>query len=648
MRLICRLVLMSMSALLLLCAVRRASAAGPASPSSSEHCGGPPNYCANSTRNVVPETPMAPPPVNTPFRDPDFGSRMVRVTDANTIPSLTGTSFHSSDTGETAEWSKFDPAIGEHGGYRFFVESSAGYEIPFELDASTMQVTRIKGKHRGFVATHGALPFGSTFSYTNPDVLYGTRGTTLLEYNFATDKYKPVYDFAKCPGLPKGSITQNMHTGEVTSSGDDTKFAYLFGGYSQDTTRLVVFYDRSANGGAGACYWYHTASGTVGGTGMPVTPVANGVGKIAPPAAPQVTPVPGSGGLPPGNYFVQITLHSRLGNSFGETTPSAEVGPIHLASTGSLVIKFPPVHNPDAQILPPLNSGCYANSPGCVPFNVYIGPSSGEETLQNTRGMVGGASYTQSTALDRSSARPPSANNAGFTVHDDRIAKSGRVVRLVEAFTGTEYFWAPGTATVMPCIPWQGNPEVGGYCNGHGALGYAHYVNQPGFVDDMNIVIHPLSNMKLWRPLVSPVEHPEEWKIDNHFSWADANPSDTMPVCSATYVDAIVKGGDGTQNVLTNPVLKITRPWDREIICFATSGPSKVWRFAHDRGTAMLNDNTRLNTNFWAVPIGDVSQDGKFYLFGTDWDWSLGSQRGSSGCPSSGTCRTDAFIVELH
>jgi hypothetical protein len=164
----------------------------------------------------------------------------------------------------------------------------------------------------------------------------------------------------------------------------------------------------------------------------------------------------------------------------------------------------------------------------------------------------------------------------------------------------------------------------------------------------MHIVIHPFSDLKSWRPLISPAEQPFEWTLDKHFSWSDADPSDTMPVCGATYVDAIVQGGNGTQNVLTNPVLQIRRPWDREIICLATSGPTEVWRFAHDRGTGTLNDNAAINTNFWAVPIGNISQDGRFYLFGTDWEWSLGSRRGTSGCPSSGTCRTDAFIVELH
>src|SRR5579872_4659952 len=107
------------------------------SQTSSGPCkGGPPDYCANSTQNVVQETPMAPPPVNTPFRDPDFGSRMVRVTDANTMGGgyYNGFSFMTDASAEANVWSAFDPTIGEHGGYRFVIYNSGGGRLSFVLD----------------------------------------------------------------------------------------------------------------------------------------------------------------------------------------------------------------------------------------------------------------------------------------------------------------------------------------------------------------------------------------------------------------------------------------------------------------------------------------------------------------------------------
>jgi hypothetical protein len=613
-------------------------------PADAQPCAGPPNYCANSTRDLVPETPMAPPPAKTPFRDPDFGSRMVRVTDAHT---LGGISFHTDSAGETNEWSKFDPSIGEHGGYRFWVDASGGGALPFVLDATTMHVARIRrGQAKGLGRT-GTLPVAGEFSYTNPDVLFGTWGTKVMEYSFTTGKVREIYDFDKCPGLPK-HLERNMHTGGFTISGDDTRFAYTFGGGEQDQSKLAVFYDRSARGGAGVCYWYDSKFGTVGGTNMPAKRVLGGVGQLGAPKPPKVTASPGSGNLPPGDYYVEITARSRLDQHFGETLPSPEVGPIHLASAGTLTVTFPPLPNPDLLSLPPKNTGCWRNTPECPPFEVYIGTSPGGERLQTKRAPVGGLTYTQSTPLKQSSRQPPTVNTAGYTIHDARMAKSGSVVRVTQAFRGTEYFWVPGTAKVTPCITWQPNSQVAGYCGGHLAMGYSHLVNSTGYFDDMGIAIHPLSNLRKWRLLVNPLPKLVEWTEDKHFSWSDANPSDTMPVCGSLYVDANVRGGNGTQNVLTNPLLQIHRAWDREIFCLATTGPSKVWRFAHDRATGTSNANASINTDFWSTPKGNVSQDGKFYLFTSNWEWSLGDEPGTRGCPSTGDCRSDVFVVELH
>jgi hypothetical protein len=610
----------------------------------SQACGGPSNYCANSTRELVPETRMVPPPANRPFRDPDFGSRMVRVTDAHTMG---GISFHTDSAGETNEWGRFDPRIGRHGGYRFWVDANGGGALPYELDATTMEVVQITGRHARGLRRMGTLPVAGEFSYTNPDVLFGAWGTKIMEYSFTTGKVKQIYDFDRCPGLPK-HLEKHMHTGGFTISGDDTKFAYTFGGGEQDQSKLAVFYDRSAKRGAGACYWYDSKFGAVGGTSMPPGRVEGGVGQLAAPAAPNVTASPGSGNLPPGDYYVEITARSRLDQHFGETLPSPEDGPIHLASAGSLTITFPALSNPDLLSLPPKNSGCWTNTPHCPPFDVYIGTSSGSERLQNTREPVGGRSYTQASPLLMSSPHPPSTNTAGYTIHDARMSKSGSEVRITEAFRGTEYFWVPGTAKITPCITWPPNRQVAGYCGGHLAMGYSHLVNATGYFDDLGVVIHPLSDLKQWRLLVDPLPKPVEWREDKHFSWSDANPSDTMPVCGSLYVDANVRRGNGTQNVLTNPPLQIRRAWDREIFCLATTGPSKVWRFAHDRATGTSNASAPVSTDFWATPRGNVSQDGKFYIFTSNWEWSLGNENGSHGCPTRGTCRTDVFIVELH
>jgi hypothetical protein len=497
-------------------------------PATGAACGGPPNYCANSTRQLVPETSMAPPPENAPFRDPDFESRMVRVTDARTLAGvgywgnyLVGIGYHTDSSGEQNEWSAFDPSIGQHGGYRFWVDGTGGFAVPFEMDAATMHVTRLTGKGGTHLSVTGTLPLAGSFSYTNPAILYGVSGTRLQQYDFRTDSTTPLYDFVQCPHIPSSLVQPGLWYGGLTISGNDTTFSYPLGGEGQNEGSGVVVYNRSAYGGAGACYWYDTKTGMVGGTNMPPARVAKRAG---------------------------------------------------------------------------------------------------------TRGPTG----------------------AGYSIHDSRMSKSGTIVRVVSP-RDTEFFWVPGTRTVTACIRGpSSNKNVAGYCGGHEAMGYARVVNATGFFDDMGIVIHSFSNLDRWSLLVKPTPNPAEWTESTHWSWSDASQSAAMPVCGSTYVDAIVQRGDGTQNVRTNPVLQIHRAWDREIVCLATSGSSKVWRFAHDRATGASNDNAPINSAFWSTPIGNVSADGRFYIFGTDWDWSLGSEQGSWGCPARGTCRTDVFIVELH
>src|SRR5713226_4564938 len=60
---------------------------------------------AVTDRLVHQETPMLPPPRNVVFTDPDFGSSMVRATDATTNFILPGTFLMTEASGEENEWS---------------------------------------------------------------------------------------------------------------------------------------------------------------------------------------------------------------------------------------------------------------------------------------------------------------------------------------------------------------------------------------------------------------------------------------------------------------------------------------------------------------------------------------------------------------
>jgi hypothetical protein len=76
------------------------------------------------------------------------------------------------------------------------------------------------------------------------------------------------------------------------------------------------------------------------------------------------------------------------------------------------------------------------------------------------------------------------------------------------------------------------------------------------------------------------------------------------------------------------------RPWDDEVVAVQTNGGASgatVWRFAHHRTSIV---------SFWDTPRANVSQDGRFAIFTSNWEKTLGADPG-------GGPREDVFMVEL-
>ncbi len=196
------------------------------------------------------------------------------------------------------------------------------------------------------------------------------------------------------------------------------------------------------------------------------------------------------------------------------------------------------------------------------------------------------------------------------------ISKSGEYVRIeVLSDTTRFYVWQVDTLNVTPCsgIDWP-------YCGGYGAGGFSHIVNTPGVDDAMNVWIRPFGNLSGPVALIAPLPTPPHWDLTQRWSWVNANSDDSVPLCGTTYY-------------YTHE--QIDQVWDREIICIETDGAaSTVWRFAHHRASA--ND-----AYFSTMPLGNVSQDGRFFLFSSDWENQLGTS-------ADGTPRSDVWIVELR
>jgi hypothetical protein len=210
------------------------------------------------------------------------------------------------------------------------------------------------------------------------------------------------------------------------------------------------------------------------------------------------------------------------------------------------------------------------------------------------------------------------------------------------------YLWRPGTTDVSVCSTHgEGKgPDIASFCGGHTVLGYTHLINAGGPGGNASLLMRPTSNLgRVTQLLSSEITVP--MSMDSHWSWNNTDPSDSAPVCGAYSRSSFKLQGDGTRNTSTNPLLAVRQAFDREIVCVATAGTPTVWRFAHHHATGACNARAKDGSCFNAIAIGNVSQDGKFFLFSSDWDWSLGSDPHAPGCPSSGRCRVDTFIVEL-
>ena len=117
-----------------------------------------------------------------------------------------------------------------------------------------------------------------------------------------------------------------------------------------------------------------------------------------------------------------------------------------------------------------------------------------------------------------------------------------------------------------------------------------------------------------------PPSPPYARTYGGHWSWANVRPDVLNPVVGSFYRDLD------------------TRPrglWDGEIVAVRTDGKaSTVWRFAYHRSVFDGKD-------FWDCPRGNVSPDGRAFIFTSNWGKSLGKTGG-------GAARQDVFLVVLN
>jgi hypothetical protein len=224
----------------------------------------------------------------------------------------------------------------------------------------------------------------------------------------------------------------------------------------------------------------------------------------------------------------------------------------------------------------------------------------------------------------------------GFRLHHQWIDLSGRYV-LLYPINGT--FPPP-----MPYFIWDLDTDVvtrvDRFPGGHDALGYGRQVNQDCCTttdyDAAQWQLRPLATPTATTDLINPVLTPEVLLLGEHTSWNNAQPGALVPILSSLY-----RYGSPQPP---------WRAWDEEIIAIQTNagpGGATVWRFAHHRSNISYDGGTGSEPYyFWYLPRAMISPNGRFAMFTSNWEKTLGSTTGSDIEPG-GAYRCDVFIVAL-
>jgi hypothetical protein len=232
----------------------------------------------------------------------------------------------------------------------------------------------------------------------------------------------------------------------------------------------------------------------------------------------------------------------------------------------------------------------------------------------------------------------PTSIALNFHLHHAWLDKSGRYVvmdstspdRLAPRYAAAKYVWDT-TTNVFTALDMGNNLSGGHYSTGYGVM-INHDCCTSTSWDGGQFQIRSLATPTVTTDLITPVLTPKEIYLDDHNTWNNAQPNSLVPIITGFY-----RYGDNTTP---------WRAWDDEIVAVQTNAApvgATVWRFAHHRSNS-ANDFDPLGLSFWYEPRPNVSQDGRWVIFTSNWEKTLGTDLlGQYG----GSYRQDVFLVEL-
>lgn len=243
---------------------------------------------------------------------------------------------------------------------------------------------------------------------------------------------------------------------------------------------------------------------------------------------------------------------------------------------------------------------------------------------------------------------------SGIGFHDAMIGPSGSFAWMVPNNGGPQNWFWPVFDSGNNELTTQANcTAAGGSCLGHISIGY----NNAIFVQNNNAVGTPFTGGMPPRynlasvPMVAPTTYtnliskgPPWWNIwessqpfatplcnadDSHTSWFQDLPGDNAPVLASFFRDT---DGSGTQ-LSGVPLMRVTCPFDHEIVLYSTDGSGRVWKLAQNMASGLNNALASPQSSYNALSMPVCTPDGKYCLWVTDWantslDGQLGTQTG--------------------
>ena len=231
----------------------------------------------------------------------------------------------------------------------------------------------------------------------------------------------------------------------------------------------------------------------------------------------------------------------------------------------------------------------------------------------------------------------PTPLSLNFSLHHAALDRSGRYVMLYPPYADQQsarkaaqsYVWDTETGSFAEL-------GISARPYGHDAFGYGVSVNQDccrtTTWDAAQWQFRNLSTPLITTDVIKKVLSPKEVYLGEHGTWNNARPDTLVP-----FVSALFRSPLSTTE---------WRAWDDEIVAVQTNAGAAnptTWRFAHHRSD-FRSDIDPMGGSFWYQPRPNISSDGRWVMFTSNWEKTLGTDPTGD---SATRARQDVFIVEL-